>query len=65
MSVGMAVAFGLFSKADNFAELKPELHNMIRQFLWSRYEVAARIHTMNGRLAEAHELQMRMEMTRY
>lgn len=59
------LAFGLFSKAPNFAELKPEIHSMIRQFLWSRYEVAARIHTVNGRLAEAHELQMRMEMNRY
>lgn len=59
------MAYGLMSKADNFAELKPEIQNMIRQFLWSRYEVAARIHTANGRLAEAHELQLRMEMNRY
>jgi glycosyltransferase involved in cell wall biosynthesis len=59
------MAYGLFAKADNFDALKPDLHNMIRQFMWSRYEVASRIHQANGRLAEAHELQMRMEMSRY
>lgn len=59
------MAFGLFSKADNFAELKPEINNMIRQFLWTRYEVASRIHQANGKLPQAHELQMRMEMNRY
>lgn len=59
------MAYGLFSKADNFEAMKPDLQSMIRQFLWSRYEVAARIFTANGRLPEAHELRMRMEMSRY
>jgi len=59
------MAFGLFSKADNFAALKPDLQNMIRQFMWTRYEVASRIHKQNGRLAEAHELTMRMEMVTF
>lgn len=59
------MAYGLFCKADNFNNMKSDLQAMIRQFLWSRYEVASRIHTANGRLAEAHELQMRMEMSRY
>jgi glycosyltransferase involved in cell wall biosynthesis len=59
------MAFGLFSKAPDFEKMKPELQNMIRQFMWTRYEIAARLRTMNGKLPEAHELQMRMEMTRY
>jgi glycosyltransferase involved in cell wall biosynthesis len=59
------MAFGLFSKAPDFEKMKPELQNMIRQFIWTRYEVAARLRTMNGKIPEAHELQMRMEMTRY
>lgn len=43
--------------------LKADLNNMIRQFLWSRYEVASRIHTANGRLVEAELLRKRMEIT--
>jgi glycosyltransferase involved in cell wall biosynthesis len=46
-------------------ELKVDINNMIRQFLWSRYEVASRIHTGNGRTAEAELLRKRMELTGY
>jgi glycosyltransferase involved in cell wall biosynthesis len=45
--------------------LKPMVNDMIRQFLWARYEVASRIHTANGRLAEANLLRARMEITQY
>lgn len=45
--------------------LKADLNNMIRQFLWSRYEVASRIHTANGRQVEAELLRKRMEITGY
>jgi glycosyltransferase involved in cell wall biosynthesis len=46
-------------------ELKKNLNEMIRQFLWSRYEVANRILTANHRLAEADVLKKRMTMTGY
>jgi hypothetical protein len=36
---------------------------MIRQFIWTRYEVAVRIHTANGRLGDANLLKKRMVMT--
>ena len=45
--------------------LKAEINNMIRQFLWSRYEVAARIHAANGRQMEADLLRKRMDITGY
>ncbi len=43
--------------------LRAEVNDMIRQFLWSRYEVASRIHAANGRNAEADLLRKRMEIT--
>ena len=43
--------------------LKAEINNMIRQFLWSRYEVASRIHAANGRQMEADLLRKRMDIT--
>lgn len=46
-------------------ELKANVNNMIRQFIWSRYEVAVRIHTANGRLGDADLLRKRMDMTKY
>jgi glycosyltransferase involved in cell wall biosynthesis len=46
-------------------KLKPMINDMIRQFLWGRYEVASRIHTANGRLVEANLLKARMEITGY
>jgi len=45
--------------------LKADLNNMIRQFIWSRYEVASRIYTANGKLMEADLLKRRMELTGY
>ena len=46
-------------------DLRANLNNMIRQFLWSRYEVASRLHAANGRNAEAELLKKRMELTGY
>ena len=45
--------------------LKADINNMIRQFLWSRYEVASRIHAANGRAVEAELLRKRMEINGY
>jgi glycosyltransferase involved in cell wall biosynthesis len=45
--------------------LRADLNNMIRQFIWSRYEVASRIHTANGRIGDANLLKARMDMTGY
>jgi glycosyltransferase involved in cell wall biosynthesis len=46
-------------------ELKKSINEMIRQFLWSRYEVASRILTGQNRLLEADVLKKRMTMTGY
>lgn len=46
-------------------DLKKTVNDMIRQFIWSRYEVAVRILTANGRLADADLLKKRMEITGY
>jgi len=46
-------------------ELKDNLGKMIRQFMWSRYEVANRILTAQNRLVEAGVMRKRMEMTGY
>lgn len=62
------LAYDIFRQAfmsKEAPELKPNVNNMIRQFLWSRYEVASRIHTANGRLVEAELLKKRMEITSY
>ena len=45
--------------------LKADLNNMIRQFLWTRYEVASRIHAGNVRMVEAELLKKRMEINGY
>lgn len=45
--------------------LKPDLNNMIRQFIWSRYEVASRLYAANGRQVEADLIRKRMELTGY
>jgi glycosyltransferase involved in cell wall biosynthesis len=50
-------------KTEEVAQLKSMLANMIRQFIWTRYEVAVRIHTANGRLGDANLLKKRMVMT--
>jgi glycosyltransferase involved in cell wall biosynthesis len=46
-------------------DLRNQLNGMIRQFIWSRYEVAVRILAANGRLLEADLLKKRMDMTGY
>lgn len=46
-------------------ELKQMINDMIRQFIWSRYEVASRILTSQGRTTEANLLKVRMELTNY
>lgn len=60
------LAHALFNQHFKTEEgLQLNVNNMIRQFLWSRYEVAARIHTANGRLFEADMLKKRMEVSGY
>ena len=53
---------------NNFAKeanLKESVNGMIRQFMWSRYEVASRILTAQNRLLEAEILKKRMAITGY
>lgn len=45
--------------------LKATISDMIRMFIWSRYEVASRILAANGRQVEADLIKVRMEMTNY
>lgn len=45
--------------------LKKMVNDMIRQFIWSRYEVAVRILNANGRTADAELLRKRMEVSGY
>lgn len=52
-------------KPEEVVQLKTDINNMIRQFIWARYEVASRIHTANGRLGDANLLQKRMVITGY
>jgi glycosyltransferase involved in cell wall biosynthesis len=59
------LAHDLFPQAGTDIDLKKNLNEMIRQFIWSRYEVAARILTANNRLIEADVLKKRMAMTGY
>jgi glycosyltransferase involved in cell wall biosynthesis len=59
------LAHDLFPQAGTDLDLKKNLNEMIRQFIWSRYEVASRILTAQGRLPEADVLKKRMAMTGY
>jgi glycosyltransferase involved in cell wall biosynthesis len=59
------LAFDLFQKNLTEPGLKASINDMIRQFLWSRYEVASRIFTANNRLVEAGVLQKRMQISGY
>ena len=62
------LAHDIFRQALNSGqqpELRKTICDMIRQFIWARYEVAVRILTANGRLAEADLLKKRMEITGY
>lgn len=47
------------------ADLKRNVSDMIRQFMWSRFEVANRLFTANNRLADAAVMRKRMDMTGY
>lgn len=46
-------------------ELKKSINDMIRQFMWSRYEVAARILGAQNRTVEAEVMKKRMEISSY
>jgi glycosyltransferase involved in cell wall biosynthesis len=59
------LAYFLFQGPNLTKELKINLQDMIRQFIWSRHEVASRIFTANNRLIEAQVLKVRMEMNGY
>jgi glycosyltransferase involved in cell wall biosynthesis len=62
------LAYDIFRQAlmsKETPELRVNVNGMIRQFIWSRYEVAVRILTANNRLAEAELLKKRMEITGY
>ncbi len=50
---------------DQVAKLKGDLNNMIRNFLWSRYEVANRIHLANNRTGDAQLIQKRLVLSGY
>jgi glycosyltransferase involved in cell wall biosynthesis len=60
------LAHDIFGQALNLSnpaevtELKASITNMIRQFIWTRYEVAIRIHTANGRMGDAALLNKRL-----
>lgn len=58
------LAFDLFEK-NLTNELKVTLNDMIRRFLWARYEVASRIFTANNMLTPAGILKKRMQINGY
>jgi glycosyltransferase involved in cell wall biosynthesis len=58
------LAYDIFHK--HFDQpLKESINGMIRQFIWSRFEVASRILTAQNRLSDAAVLKKRMEITGY
>jgi hypothetical protein len=59
------LAHDLFGKNIEDVELRKSINEMIRQFMWSRYEVASRILTGQNRLPEADVLKKRMAITGY
>jgi glycosyltransferase involved in cell wall biosynthesis len=62
------LAHSIFRKAIASGEqpmLKATISDMIRMFIWSRYEVAARILAANGLNAAADLIRVRMEMSNY
>jgi glycosyltransferase involved in cell wall biosynthesis len=59
------LAHDIFGKALDEPNIKANVNNMIRQFIWSRYEVAVRILTAQGRLPEAELLKKRMTINGY
>jgi len=59
------LAHDIFKAHLNDVDLKRNIEGMIRQFIWTRYEVAARILNAQGRIVEAAALTKRMELTRY
>jgi glycosyltransferase involved in cell wall biosynthesis len=65
LEVLAATIFRAALAANEPKNLAQTLNDMIRKFIWSRYEVAVRIHAANGRLADAELLKRRMEITGY
>jgi glycosyltransferase involved in cell wall biosynthesis len=59
------LAHDIFQNNFNDADLKRNVNDMIRQFMWSRYEVASRILAGQGRTAEADFMKKRMALTGY
>jgi len=59
------LAHDIFQKALEEPELKRNVNDMIRQFMWSRFEVASRILTGQNRLAEAELMTKRMTVSKY
>jgi glycosyltransferase involved in cell wall biosynthesis len=59
------LAHDIFQNNLKDVDLKRDINEMIRQFMWSRYEVASRIMAGQNRLVEADVLKKRMEMTGY
>ena len=63
-----ALAYKIFLPAiasGEMPDLKQTLGDMIRQFIWTRYEIAVRILTQTGRPDEAQMLRIRLEMSGY
>jgi glycosyltransferase involved in cell wall biosynthesis len=59
------LAHDIFQKNIEDKDFRQSINEMIRQFMWSRYEVASRILTGQNRLLEADILKKRMAMTGY
>jgi glycosyltransferase involved in cell wall biosynthesis len=54
-----------FASTEEGPKLKVNVNDMIRQFIWSRFEVASRILTAQGRMVEADLIKKRMFITGY
>jgi glycosyltransferase involved in cell wall biosynthesis len=59
------LAHDIFQNNLKDMELKKSINDMIRQFMWSRYEVAARILVAQNRTAEADVMKKRMEIASF
>lgn len=59
------LAHDIFQNNLKDADLKRNINDMIRQFMWSRYEVASRILTAQNRTVEAEVMKKRMEVSAY
>jgi glycosyltransferase involved in cell wall biosynthesis len=59
------LAHDIFQSNLKDIELKKSINDMIRQFMWSRYEVAARILGAQNRTVESEVMKKRMEISSY